>query len=127
MYDVPSRPAVTGRLSGIQDKIRLIHFINVLERSFPYPNSAMINEICIAELISSRICDVLATPVGAIGNGMELIEEFEYSMQDEAVDLLFMSATRSTNQIKFFRMVYGSAGYDGLGKPSSPMASTSTT
>ena len=78
----------------------------------------MSNEIRIAELISSRICYALAAPVGAIGNGMELIEEFEDSMQDEAVDLISMSATRSTNQIKFFRMAYGSAGYDGLGNPS---------
>ena len=62
----------------------------------------MSNEIRIAELISSRICHALAAPVGAIGNGMELIEEFEDSMQDEAMDLISMSATRSTNQIKFF-------------------------
>ena len=76
VFDVSSRPAVTGRLSGIQDKIRLIHFIHVLERSFRYPYSAMSNEICVAELISSRIRHALAAPVGAIGNGMELIEEF---------------------------------------------------
>ena len=49
---------------------------------------------------------------------MELIEEFEDLMQDEAMDLISMSATRSTNQIKFFRMAYGSAGYDGLSNPS---------
>ena len=37
-----------------------------------------------------------------------------------------MSATRSTNQIKLFRMAYGTAGYDGLGNPLSPMSVKST-
>jgi hypothetical protein len=36
----------------------------------------MSNEICIAELNSSRICHAWAALIGAIGNGMKLIEEF---------------------------------------------------
>ena len=38
-------------------------------------------------------------------------------MQNEALDLISMGATRSTNQIRLFRMAYGTAGYDGLGNP----------
>ena len=35
-------------------------------------------------------------------------------MQNEAL-AISMSATRSPNQIKLFRMAYGTAGYDGMG------------
>ena len=48
-------------------------------------------------------------------------------MLDEGKDLISMSATRSTNQIKLFRMAHGTAGYDGLGNPPSPMSVKSTT
>ena len=48
-------------------------------------------------------------------------------MHNEASDLISMSATRSTNQIKLFPMAYGTAGYDGLGNPPSPMSVKSTT
>jgi hypothetical protein len=48
-------------------------------------------------------------------------------MQNEALDRISMSATRSTNQIKLFQMAYGTAGYDGLGNPPSPMLVEPTT
>ena len=68
----------------------------------------------IAELMASRICHGLAATVGAIGNGIELIEEFDESMRDEAMDLISMSAASASSQLKFFRMAYGLAGYEGL-------------
>ena len=68
----------------------------------------------ITELLASRICHGLAATVGAVGNGVELIEEFDDSMRDEAMSLIAMSAHSASNQLKFFRMAYGSAGHDGL-------------
>ena len=68
----------------------------------------------ITELLASRICHGLAATVGAAGNGVELIEEFDDTMRDEAMSLIAMSAHSASNQLKFFRMAYGSAGHDGL-------------
>lgn len=72
-------------------------------------------DINVLELIASRICHAMAATVGAVGNGVELIEEFDDSMRDEAMELVSMSAGRAADQVKFFRMAYGSAGYEGLG------------
>lgn len=68
----------------------------------------------IAELLVSRVCHGMAAPVGAVANGVELVEEFDDSMRDEAMSLISMSANSAANHLKFFRMAYGSAGHDGL-------------
>lgn len=75
----------------------------------------MIADQSLAELLASRICHAMAATVGAVGNGVELVEEFDNSMRDEAMGLIAMSAERAAAQLKFYRMAYGSAGHDGLG------------
>lgn len=71
-------------------------------------------DLRIAELLSSRQCHALAATIGAVGNGLELIEEFDDSLKDEAMDLVVQSAGKAADQLKFFRMAYGFAGYQGL-------------
>ena len=71
-------------------------------------------DLRIAELLASRQCHALAATIGAVGNGLELIEEFDDSLKDEAMDLVVKSARKATDQLKFYRMAYGSAGYQGL-------------
>lgn len=68
----------------------------------------------IAELLASRICHGMAATIGAVGNGVELVEEFDDTMRDEAMSLIGMSAHSAANQLKFYRMAYGSAGHHGL-------------
>lgn len=75
----------------------------------------MNKDLQIAELLTARVCHALAATVGAIGNGVELVEEFDASMRDEAMALVSLSATHAADQLKFFRMAYGSAGHEGLG------------
>jgi histidine phosphotransferase ChpT len=67
-------------------------------------------KIRIAELLCSRVCHDLVSPVGAINNGIELVEEFGDGAMQEAFELIDGSARKAANHLRFFRMAYGSAG-----------------
>lgn len=65
-------------------------------------------------LLVSRLCHDLASPVGAVANGAELLEdERDPKMREEAIGLISMSAGEVTKRLAFFRLAFGSAG--GLG------------
>ncbi len=66
----------------------------------------------VLELIASRICHDLVSPVGAISNGVELIEELGESAGGEALSLIASSAEQASRRLKCFRLAYGSAGTD---------------
>ena len=66
----------------------------------------------ILELITSRICHDLVSPVGAIGNGIELMQELGEDAGDEAVSLIATSAAQAAIRLKCFRLAYGAAGTD---------------
>jgi histidine phosphotransferase ChpT len=64
----------------------------------------------VTELPCSRLCHELASPVGAINNGIEMIEEFDESMLPDAMPLIGSSARLVADRLKFYRMAYGRAG-----------------
>jgi histidine phosphotransferase ChpT len=64
----------------------------------------------LTELLCSRLCHELASPVGAINNGIEMIEEFDDSMLPDALPLIGSSAKLVAARLSFYRMAYGSAG-----------------
>lgn len=66
----------------------------------------------ILELIASRICHDLVSPVGAISNGVELIEDMGDGAEKEALNLISSSATQAAIRLKCFRLAYGAAGTD---------------
>lgn len=66
----------------------------------------------ILELIASRICHDLVSPVGAINNGVELIRELGEDAGDEAMQLIASSAVQASIRLKCFRLAYGAAGTD---------------
>ncbi len=66
----------------------------------------------VLELISSRICHDLVSPVGAISNGVELLEEMGEEAGDEAIALVSTSAQQAAHRLKCFRLAYGAAGTD---------------
>ncbi len=66
----------------------------------------------VLELISSRICHDLVSPVGAISNGVELIEELGETAGGEALSLIASSAEQASVRLKCFRIAYGAAGTD---------------
>lgn len=71
-------------------------------------------DIRVTELLCSRLCHELASPVGAINNGIEMIEEFDESMLPEAMPLIGSSARLVAARLKFYRMAYGMAGTRSL-------------
>lgn len=62
------------------------------------------------ELLSSRLCHDLISPVSAIGNGVELIEEMGADMLDDALSLIGDSARRASGRLAVFRVALGAAG-----------------
>lgn len=62
------------------------------------------------ELLNSRLCHDLISPVSAIGNGVELIEETGGDMLDDALALIGDSARRASGRLSIFRIALGAAG-----------------
>lgn len=72
----------------------------------------------VMELLASRMCHDLISPIGAISNGVELIEEFGMETGDEAMGLISSSATKASIHLRAFRWAYGASGADSDVKPS---------
>ncbi|MEI8396912.1 MAG: histidine phosphotransferase family protein [Rhodospirillaceae bacterium] len=71
----------------------------------------------IVEQLCSRICHDLAGPVGAIRNGLELIEETAAESGaggGEALGLIGHSAEQAARRLRLFRMAYGRSTADGV-------------
>ena len=69
------------------------------------------SEVDLAALLCSKICHDLLSPVGAINNGLELLEdETGPVMRDRCMDLLADSARVSADKLKYFRLAFGAAG-----------------
>lgn len=68
-------------------------------------------DIEFSALLCSRLCHDLISPVGAIANGLEILEdEKDAGMRDEVMTLLSQSAGVTAARLKFFRLSFGSAG-----------------
>ncbi|NNM73650.1 histidine phosphotransferase ChpT [Enterovirga aerilata] len=68
----------------------------------------------LAALLCSRVCHDVISPVGAIVNGLEVLEEDnDASMQDFALDLIRKSATQASARLQFARLAFGAAGSAG--------------
>lgn len=67
-------------------------------------------DLRVAELLSSRLCHELISPIGAVGNGLELLEEDDSGMAGDALELSIKSARRAAALLQFYRIAYGTAG-----------------
>ena len=70
----------------------------------------MLIDIRLLELLSSKICHDLISPVGAINNGIELVEDIGGSVVNEAMKLISTSAQQAAKRLRLFRMAYGKSG-----------------
>ena len=63
-------------------------------------------------LLSSRICHDLINPVGAIGSGLEVLDDpsMDGSMQEAALDLIRSGAGKAIALLTYARLAYGAAG-----------------
>ena len=69
----------------------------------------------LAELIGSRICHDLISPIGAITNGLELLEMVG-AVQGPEMELISGSVGSAGARIRFFRVAFGSASDQPLGR-----------
>ena len=63
-----------------------------------------------AELLCSRLCHDLISPVAAINNGLELLGEDDGSSAAEISGLLTLSAGQAAGRLMFYRAAYGLGG-----------------
>lgn len=78
------------------------------------PPDRSASQLAAAELVAlvgSRICHDLISPIGAIGNGVELLQ-MESAAQGPELALISESVTNANARIRFFRIAFGAAGRD---------------
>jgi histidine phosphotransferase ChpT len=71
----------------------------------------------VLEMLASRICHDLISPVGAVNNGVEFLQEMGADAGDEAVELIAYSAHQAAAKLQAFRLAYGAGGRDPNIKP----------
>ncbi len=69
----------------------------------------------LAALVGSRICHDLISPVGAINNGLELLG-MAGAMDGPELELISDSVNNANARIRFFRIAFGAAGEQELGR-----------
>ncbi|WP_171125063.1 MULTISPECIES: histidine phosphotransferase family protein [unclassified Ruegeria] len=72
-------------------------------------------DVNLAELIGSRICHDLISPIGAITNGLELLEMVG-GTQGPEMELIAGSVGSAGARIRFFRVAFGAASDQPLGR-----------
>ena len=65
----------------------------------------------LAALLCSRVCHDVISPVGAINNGLELLDEG--GADADAMDLIRTSALNASVRLKFARIAFGASGSVG--------------
>ena len=65
----------------------------------------------LAALLCSRVCHDVISPVGAINNGLELLDEG--GADADAMDLIRTSALNASVRLKFARLAFGASGSIG--------------
>ncbi len=91
--------------------------------SGPAPAPDLAVGLRVLELLASKVCHDLVSPVGAIRNGLELIEEMQEDEDGppsggffgEAVKLIDHSSGQADRRLRVFRLAYGLAGRDQKG------------
>jgi histidine phosphotransferase ChpT len=72
------------------------------------------NDLDFAALLVSRVCHDLVSPVGAVVNGLEVLEdETDVDMRADALRLVAASAEQAAARLKFCRIAFGAAGSAG--------------
>ena len=65
-------------------------------------------EMRVMELLNARLCHEIISPVGAINNGVELMDEEDADFVKDAMKLIANSAKTAGHRLNFYRFAYGS-------------------
>jgi histidine phosphotransferase ChpT len=68
----------------------------------------------VVELLCSRICHDIVSPVAAISNGVELLTEMGADGLGDALGLLNHAARQASVRLQTFRLCYGAGGSEAL-------------
>ena len=71
----------------------------------------LLSDLDLAALLCSRVCHDVISPVGAINNGLELLDEG--GADADAMDLIRTSALNASVRLKFARLAFGASGSVG--------------
>jgi histidine phosphotransferase ChpT len=103
---------MTHHHAGLQKIAHDFPFPSLPRRTFP-----VTDKLDLAALVGSRICHDLISPIGAIGNGVELIS-MEGSVKGPEMLLISESVAHANARIRFFRIAFGASGQDQrIGRP----------
>ena len=74
-----------------------------------------LSDLDLAALLCSRVCHDVISPVGAIANGLELIDdpEMDEETKETALAMVRSSARTASAKLKFCRIAFGAAGSAG--------------
>ena len=76
--------------------------------------SIELGSLDLAALLCSRVCHDAVGPVGAIVNGLELLDEDDSAeTRDMALELIRKSARQASARLQFARIAFGAAGSAG--------------
>jgi histidine phosphotransferase ChpT len=77
-------------------------------------NIHALDSIDLAALLCSRVCHDVISPVGAIVNGLEVLEDDkDEGMREFAMELIRKSAKTASARLQFCRLAFGAAGSAG--------------
>ena len=80
----------------------------------PVSGPIAVGALDLAALLCSRVCHDLISPVGAIVNGLEVLEEDKNEeTKTFALDLIKKSARQASAKLQFCRLAFGAAGSAG--------------
>src|SRR5436309_6178707 len=80
----------------------------------PTAEEVELEALDLAALLCSRVCHDVISPVGAIVNGLEVLEdESDAEMREVALDLIKRSAAGASARLQFCRLAFGAAGSAG--------------
>src|SRR5262245_16839829 len=76
--------------------------------------SNLLSDLDLAALLCSRVCHDIVSPVGAIANGLEMMdEEDDEEMRRLALELVRRSARQASAKLQFCRLAFGAGGGAG--------------
>jgi len=66
-------------------------------------------EFRVLELLNARLCHELVSPIGAINNGVELLDDDDPDFVRDAIKLIGQSARKAGQRLQFYRFAYGTS------------------
>ena len=98
---------IAAASSGKQEGQPIRHGPNAMD-------DALLSPLDLAAYLCSRVCHDVISPVGAVINGLEVLEDEGAEMRGDAMNLIKKSAAQASAKLQFARLAFGAAGSAGM-------------